>query len=240
VSGNDLYAGGGFTTAGGVAANYIAKWDGSNWSPLGSGMDAYGGVYALAISGSDLYAGGEFTTAGGSPATNIAKWNGNSWSPLGSGMNAYVYALVASGADLYAGGVFTTADGSPATSIAKWNGSTWSPLGSGMNGAVNALAVSRSDLYAGGQFMTAGGKFSAYLAKAIVYSPFLTIEPNGSGSYFIHFSGVPGSVYQLLRAPRVTGPWTINATQTAPQSGLVEFEDPFPPQGQAYYRTPQP
>ena len=28
-----------FTTAGGVAANYIAKWNGSAWSALGSGMD---------------------------------------------------------------------------------------------------------------------------------------------------------------------------------------------------------
>ena len=30
-------AGGNFTTAGDVAANYIAPWDGSSWSPLGSG-----------------------------------------------------------------------------------------------------------------------------------------------------------------------------------------------------------
>jgi len=28
VSGNDLYAGGYFTTLGGSAANFIAKWDG--------------------------------------------------------------------------------------------------------------------------------------------------------------------------------------------------------------------
>ena len=41
VSGTDLYAGGYFTTAGGVAANYIAKWNGSAWSALGSGMNGY-------------------------------------------------------------------------------------------------------------------------------------------------------------------------------------------------------
>lgn len=34
-----LYAGGGFATAGGVAVNYIARWDGSQLHPLGSGMD---------------------------------------------------------------------------------------------------------------------------------------------------------------------------------------------------------
>ena len=39
VSGTNLYAGGYFTTAGGVTANYIAKWDGSAWSALGSGMN---------------------------------------------------------------------------------------------------------------------------------------------------------------------------------------------------------
>ena len=38
-SGPALYAGGAFTTAGGVAANHIAKWNGSSWSALGSGMN---------------------------------------------------------------------------------------------------------------------------------------------------------------------------------------------------------
>ena len=39
VSGGTLYAGGEFTTAGGIAANYIAQWNGSSWSALGSGMN---------------------------------------------------------------------------------------------------------------------------------------------------------------------------------------------------------
>ena len=42
VSGSDLYAGGRFTTAGGIAANRIAKWNGSSWSALGSGMNGVG------------------------------------------------------------------------------------------------------------------------------------------------------------------------------------------------------
>ena len=62
-SGN-LYAGGSFTTTSNTVAYYIAKWDGSSWSTLGSGMNSY--VYALAVDGSgNLYAGGSFTTAGG-------------------------------------------------------------------------------------------------------------------------------------------------------------------------------
>ncbi|SPE58146.1 exported hypothetical protein [Verrucomicrobia bacterium] len=154
VSGTKLYAGGGFNaTMGGVSANEIAKWDGSAWSALGSGMYGYA-VYALAVSGTNLYAGGYFTTAGGVPATNIAKWDGSTWSALGSGMGGdtqqnWVNALAVSGTNLYAGGSFSTAGGVPATNIAKWDGSAWSALGSGLNGYVEALAVSGTDLYAG-------------------------------------------------------------------------------------------
>ena len=85
-SSGNLYAGGSFTTAGGVPANRIAKWDGTSWSSLGSGVNAE--VYALAVDNSgNLYAGGDFATAGGAGASHIAKWNGTSWSALGSGVN---------------------------------------------------------------------------------------------------------------------------------------------------------
>src|SRR2546422_1350956 len=71
VSGSGVYAGGAFTTAGGSAANSIAKWNGSSWSALGSGMGGvtYPEVYAPAGLGSDLYAGGGVTAAAGGPAT---------------------------------------------------------------------------------------------------------------------------------------------------------------------------
>ncbi len=38
----NLYAGGFFTFAGGVAANYIARWDGTSWSALGTGINDSG------------------------------------------------------------------------------------------------------------------------------------------------------------------------------------------------------
>jgi hypothetical protein len=43
VSGSDLYAGGDFTMAGGRPAIYIAKWNGTNWTALSSGIG--GGTY---------------------------------------------------------------------------------------------------------------------------------------------------------------------------------------------------
>ncbi|MGA2747387.1 MAG: hypothetical protein ABSG59_01315 [Verrucomicrobiota bacterium] len=172
----NVYAGGNFTTAGGVAANGVAVWNGSTWSALGSGVtESYSGysspVYALAVSGTNLYAGGSFNTAGGVAANNVALWNGSAWSALGSGMNGAVYALTVSGTTLYAGGDFTTADGVAANYIAAWNGITWSALGSGMGGGsayiepeVCALAASGTNVYAGGLFTTAGGVPANYIA----------------------------------------------------------------------------
>ena len=35
----DLIVGGNFLKAGGIIVNYIARWDGSSWRPLGGGMN---------------------------------------------------------------------------------------------------------------------------------------------------------------------------------------------------------
>lgn len=160
---SNLYVGGNFNIAGHVTANRIAKWNGNNWSALGSGMD--GVVSALAISGNDLYAAGSFTTAGGITANSIAKWDGTNWSALGSGMDGSISALAKIGSDLYAGGGFTNAGGLTANRIARWNGSNWTPVGSGMNRDVVALAVSGGDLYAGGFFTNAGGIAANRIAR---------------------------------------------------------------------------
>src|SRR5947207_1829757 len=77
ISGSDVYAGGYFTTAGGVPANYIAKWNGSSWSALGSGVGngSDRGVFAMAVSGSDVYVGGGFTTAGVNASNYFGIWH---------------------------------------------------------------------------------------------------------------------------------------------------------------------
>jgi hypothetical protein len=105
----NLYAGGSFTTADGMPANNIAKWDGATWSALGSGLN--GAVYVLAFDGNgDLYAGGNFTNAGEVSADYIAKWDGATWSSLNSGMNGYVDALAFdTNGNLYVGGDFSSA-----------------------------------------------------------------------------------------------------------------------------------
>jgi hypothetical protein len=159
----NMYVGGSFNVAGTLPANFIAKWDGTAWSALGSGMD--GAVYALAVSGTNLYAGGSFTNAGGVSARYIARWDGYKWSALGSGSDSVVGALAVSGTNLYAGGSFTNAGGVSAKYVARWDGYKWSALGSGMNSGVGALAVSGTNLYAGGSFTNAGGVSARYVAR---------------------------------------------------------------------------
>ena len=218
-SAGNLYIGGSFTAAGDVIANNIAKWDGSSWTVLGSGMSGFG-VYALAWSGSVVYAGGDSGTGGG--ANHIAKWDGSSWSALGSGMDWAVNALAVSGSDLYAGGLFPTAGGVTVNGIAKWNGSSWSALGSGMTGGgyiyanLFALAVLGSDLYAGGSFTTAGGKVSGYIARAYLPTlPMLSIlradVPPGEIKVSWPSVDTSGFVLEQAGALPATANWVTNA-----------------------------
>ncbi|HQQ63603.1 MAG TPA: thrombospondin type 3 repeat-containing protein, partial [Pseudomonadales bacterium] len=176
-SSNNLYAGGSFTTAGGVAAASIAKWNGSAWSALGTGMSNGAVVNALVADGSgNVYACGNFTTAGSVAVWNIAKWYGTSWSALGLGLNngpCYSLAIDSVGS-LYAAGSFIFAGGAGASAVhvAKWNGSTWKSLGAGItyggSTVVNAVALDTNDnAYVGGSFVSAGGKVSPNLARWI-------------------------------------------------------------------------
>ncbi|MES2922756.1 MAG: choice-of-anchor D domain-containing protein [Verrucomicrobiota bacterium] len=161
-SGN-VYIGGDFTAVGTVTASRVAMWNGSVWSPLGSGLN--GSATALAIKGSEVYVGGQFTTAGGVAVSNIAVWNGSAWSSSGLGTSGEVSTLAVIGNDVFAAGLFTTAGGVTVNNIAKWDGLAWSPLGSGTNSRINAVAASGSDLYAAGTFTTAGGTAAKGIAK---------------------------------------------------------------------------
>ncbi|UCC31334.1 MAG: hypothetical protein JSU86_03475, partial [Phycisphaerales bacterium] len=60
---NDSAGGGLKSTGGGVAAERVARWDGAQWWPLGSGMDDR--VGDLTVHNGELIAGGSFTIAGG-------------------------------------------------------------------------------------------------------------------------------------------------------------------------------
>jgi len=168
-NGNQIVAGL-FTTVGGsVAASNIAQWNGTTWSPLGSGVSSIssGGVTssvnAITVYNGELYVAGYFDTAGGIPVNGLAKWNGTSWSAVNNGTYSLVgsiKAMAVFNGDLYVGGYFDSIGGIAAEGIAKWDGTIWSALGSGTNGdegAVETLTSYNGNLYVGGLFTQAGG-----------------------------------------------------------------------------------
>ncbi|MBL8725132.1 MAG: hypothetical protein JNK49_13860 [Planctomycetes bacterium] len=226
----DLVAGGYFDMADGSPANYIARWNGANWSALGSGVDS--GVLALtARPNGDVIAGGHFLTAGGSPADRIARWDGASWSALGAGLTigagpnqqfpeCTALATLPNG-DVVAAGFFFNAGGVAANWIARWNDVSWSAVGVGMSGTIQDEGVAalvqapNGDLLAGGFFSAAGGLVSAHFARLAALCP-ATAVPYGA-------AGAGSAGPMTLRAdalPWVGGTFRATTTGIAP-NGLA-------------------
>ncbi|MEW6158168.1 MAG: hypothetical protein AB1813_12090 [Verrucomicrobiota bacterium] len=243
VIGNDLYAGGSFSTASDNLAANVAKWDGSNWLALESGVgDPFRGhaVNALAVLGTNLFAAGLFDSAGGVPAMCIARWDGISWSSLGTGMGGtypLVLSLAVLGNDLYAGGFFTIAGGITANRVAKWNGSNWSALGAGVTAAeigtgpdVSALAVIGNNLYVAGAFTAAGGNSSIkYIARwngstwsglgSGVNAPAYALAVSGSDLYVGGGFGEAGGIPALQIAKWTGSRWSALGSGMAGRPG---------------------
>jgi hypothetical protein len=81
VSNTEIYAVGCFTDFAGVAeADYLAKWNGTAWSGLGSSGDINRIVHDAVIYKGDLHIAGEFENAGGdATADMVARWSGTAW-----------------------------------------------------------------------------------------------------------------------------------------------------------------
>jgi hypothetical protein len=172
-SGN-VYAAGNFTDTSGNYY-YIAKWNGTSWTELGTGnnaLNANGFIRAMTVDTfNNIYAAGEFTDAAGNHY--VAKWNGTTWTELGSdngalGANNNINTLTTDNkGNLYAGGNFTDVNGNPY--IAKWNGKSWSELGTektalNANRSILSIVVDTwGNLYAAGNFSDTSGY--DYVAK---------------------------------------------------------------------------
>jgi len=158
----DLVVTGGFSTAGGIAAKNIARWNGAAWSPLG---DPNHEVDCAVVHDGDLIAGGRFTILAGQPIARIARWDGSAWHAFGTGADGTVEALAAYGGDLVAAGLFTQIDGVPLAGIGRFDGTTWRPLGSGLSGSPAAHAVVGTRLWVGGNLTRAGDRAVEHLAS---------------------------------------------------------------------------
>ncbi len=156
VFNGELYATGTFDTAGGLPAQNIAKWNGTQWSALTSGIDSTTGGYALQVFGSELFVGGAFNNAGGIPSARAARWNGTQWSAAPIGTSGLVSALGIHSGQLYAGGTFQFSGNN--RGFARWNGTAFVAEATDLDsGGINAFATFDNDLVAAGSFLAVNG-----------------------------------------------------------------------------------
>jgi len=66
----------------------------------------------------------------------------------------------------------------------------------------------------------------------------LVIAPSGGG-FRVRFAGMPGTAYDIQRAPEFNGPWSnLNVNPiTAPSYGIIEAIDPSPFPNRTFYRA---
>jgi len=219
----DLYAGGTFDHARGVATSGIAGWNGLDCFALGAGVTHPAGssmsVYAMTTYGADLIAGGNFYLAGETWVWHLARWDGQQWSAvsdsLGSSGSHYgIYSLTSHENQLFAGGRFLH-HGIELNGLGRWDGSSWHALGSGIGGEnVHSLRVMDGSLWVGGEFAKAGSKPAFGMARWA--DPAVLDAPSGV------FGDVPASHMNLNIYPNPFNPRTqINFSLN--QAGPVDL-----------------
>lgn len=126
VYNGELYIGGTFSIASGDPANYIMRWDGSQFRDVGGGTEV--AVEEMHVFNDELYVCGHFLIAGSTPVNHLAKWNGSHWSevcpmsmlPLDYASNINDFYIHNN--DLFITGYFTSIDSVVVNSIAKYSG----------------------------------------------------------------------------------------------------------------------
>lgn len=226
LSQGDLYAGGTLYEAGNYPVQSIARWDGTNWTSVGSGIP--GVIFALGSDGTNVYAGGRFDSAGGISSTNIAKWDGTKWSGLGLGIVPIlegginvgtVDSLLVDGSNVYVGGRFRRAGNVAATNIARWDGANWHAMGNGLrffngsgseNGSVRTLAIVGRQLFAGGEFRLAGNGVSATNVAVWDGTSWSAVESGVNDGFGVLASAASGNDFYAAGAFRRIGGISAN------------------------------
>jgi Rax2 C-terminal beta propeller domain/FlgD Ig-like domain/Domain of unknown function (DUF5122) beta-propeller len=163
----ELVAAGSFIFADGQDVHHIARWDGSRWQPLGTGLgysdenldERNAWATSLLVHQDDLYVGGEFTRAGDASVHYVARWDGSQWYDVGGGVGGQVYALCDFQNQIIVGGRFeSTQQREQIYYVTRFRNGSWRPVGEGLSSIVFSLEVFDRQLIAGGRFSFTGAR----------------------------------------------------------------------------------
>jgi hypothetical protein len=151
-----LIIGGSLDAYNSTSLNNIARFDGTDWLPLGTGLSGgmFGGkVICMAVYQNELYVGGSFVNAGGQSSKFIAKWDGTNWSDVGGSMTGAGYNgvedMVVHDNKLFIVGDFDEMGGVASNLVSMWDGTTWHDLTLPFSGGIGTcIEVFNNKLYA--------------------------------------------------------------------------------------------
>ncbi len=180
----ELVAVGDFTTIDGVPIQGVARWNGSQWSPIGEGLNLVGGRTSSVVSWDHdglestprrLVVSGQVILNPNEPwnSASVMMWDGSQWTAIPASALALV-VFDEDGPGPQPERLFQALDWDPG--LERWNGSSWEAVGGGLRSALHtcvALRVIDEDgpgpgrpaLFAGGYFTIAGQVSTSGVAK---------------------------------------------------------------------------
>lgn len=208
-----LIAAGSFSTAGGTPVSSIARWDGSTWHPLGTGLAGFAhGLTTWDPDGAGpnlplIVAVGCFVSAGGVTVNNVARWDGINWQAFGTGPGAVNCVFSITTWDPDGSGSLTprVVIGSD-TRVQEWTGTNWLELGSnfsqsGVSSRIGSIggffaittwdadgdAATPRSLVVGGSFPSINNVTASHIARwdGTVWLPISTGFGGGSNQFTV-------------------------------------------------------
>ncbi len=189
ITPSGLYIGGAFRFANAsmdplTEVNDAARWDGTRWHPMASGLfaesgfgigarPAAAGVVAATPDGGSVFFGGTMNRADTMSVGGVVRWDGTYWRGLRAageryyGLSGEARAFARRGTcEVYVGGDFIYAGEVRANSIARFTREGgYEALGDGVLGTVESIEVTREGLvYAAGNFVDESGTVLRNLA----------------------------------------------------------------------------
>jgi len=147
----DIIAGGSFDKSGNTTLNRVARWDGSQWHPLGDGLP---GVWVAAVAS---YNGNVFA--------NNQRWNGSQWTELFE-TDGHITAMIVHDGLLFVGGQFSQVNGQSHQNVFAWDGTQILSLADGFPYSVYSMTEGPTGVVLSGNTDYAYGQISRWDGNA--------------------------------------------------------------------------